>query len=91
MSEIDVLTAEVSVCFDPEIVPPPRGQTIWVVGPGNSGYKGLWYEGAIAWAHIPKLPASVKARQEQLLQEKLERERTRDQHNHSELPQEQTS
>jgi hypothetical protein len=84
-----VLTAPVSVCFDPEIRPPPRGKTLWVVGPGGAGYKGHWYPGAIAWAYLPQLPESVKARLDQLTKQKLENERTRDQQNHSELPEEQ--
>jgi hypothetical protein len=89
MAEQKVLTAEISECFDPEIHPPPRGVTLWVVGPGNSGYKGMWCDGAIAWAYLPKLPATVKARQERLQQEKLQRERIRDQQSHTQLPEEQ--
>lgn len=82
MADIPVLTAEVSVCFDPEIDPPPRGETIWVVGPGNVGYKGLWYDGAIAWAYLPKLPQSVKARLRKLQEEQQERERVREHKGH---------
>lgn len=60
--DIEASTAPVSVCYDPELVPAPRGMQLWVVGPGGVGSKSLWYEGAIAWAHLPQLPATVKAR-----------------------------
>jgi hypothetical protein len=89
MADRNVLTAPVSVCFDPETHPAPRGVTLWVVGPGGSGYKGHWYEGAIAWAYLPQLPESVKARQDQRTKQQQENERNRDQHHHSELPEEQ--
>ena len=65
MADPNVPTAEHWECFDPEIYPPPRGATLWVVNQGGSGYKGLFYEGAIAWAYLPRLPASVKARQDE--------------------------
>lgn len=89
MADRNVLTAPVSVCFDPEVHPAPRGVTLWVVGPGGSGYKGHWYDGAIAWAYLPQLPESVKARLDQLAKQKLEKERIREQQNHPELPEEQ--
>lgn len=89
MADRNVLTAPVSVCFDPEVRHAPRGVTLWVVGPGGSGYKGHWYEGAIAWAYLPQLPESVKARLDQLAKQKLEKERIREQQNHPELPEEQ--
>ncbi|VTU31838.1 hypothetical protein H4CHR_02889 [Variovorax sp. PBS-H4] len=89
MADRNVLTAPVSVCFDPEIHPAPRGVTLWVVGPGGTGYKGHWYEGAIAWGYLPQIPESVKARQDQLQKEKQQRERIRDQQSNPELSEEQ--
>lgn len=74
MADANVLTAEVSVCFDPLLNPAPRGKTIWVVGPGGSGFKGHWFPEAIAWAYLPQVPESVKARQDQLQKEKQQRE-----------------
>ena len=50
------------VCFDPLEVPPPRGELLWVVGPGMVGNKSPWYDGAIAWARLPRVPDSVKKR-----------------------------
>ena len=50
------------VCFDPLEVPPPLGELLCVINEGGVGQKSPWYEGAIAWAPLPRLPESVKKR-----------------------------
>ena len=62
--------------LDPLIYPPPRGQTLLVINPGGVLTKGSWYEGALAWAPLPRIPQTVKARQHmspQQLQEERQR------------------
>lgn len=60
-----IVTASVTVLFDPLLYPPPVGQTLLVVNPGGVLTKSTWYEGAMAWGYLPKIPDSVKLRHSQ--------------------------
>ena len=55
-------TAEVTELFDPLIKPPPKGQTLLVINNGGVLIKSQWYDGALAWGYLPKIPKSVKDR-----------------------------
>ena len=74
MSDPQVPTNEDWVCFDPLIKPPPKGKTLWVVNEGGSGYKGMRFPEAIAWANLPKLPQSVKDRMDAIAKQKQQSE-----------------
>ena len=55
-------TASVTELYDPLINPPPRGETLLVVNPGGVLHRSTWYDGAMAWGYMPKIPQSVKDR-----------------------------
>lgn len=62
--------------LDPWLHEPPRGQTLLLINEGGVLSKGPWYDGALAWAPLPRIPATVKARlglSPQQLQEERER------------------
>ncbi len=58
-------TAQVTELFDPEIHPPPAGETLLVINPGGVLTKSTWYDGAMAWGYLPRIPQSVKLRHSQ--------------------------
>jgi len=55
--------------FDPLEHPPPRGVSLLLINDGGVLIIGQWYEGAKAWGLKPKIPATVKARLTQKLQQ----------------------
>lgn len=55
-------TAAVTELFDPEINPPPIGETLLVINDGGVLIKSPWYPGAMAWGYLPRIPESVKLR-----------------------------
>jgi len=55
-------TAKVTELYDPLVYPPPRGQTLLVINEGGVLIKSQWYDGAMAWGYLPKIPMSVKLR-----------------------------
>jgi len=57
-----ITTAQVTELFDPLIHPPPQGTTLLVINPGGVLTKSTWYDGAMAWGYLPKIPQSVKDR-----------------------------
>lgn len=87
MADPAILTAPVAELLDPLEHPPPRGQTLLVINEGGVLLKSHWYAGALAWGPLPRIPASVKARQEALLLQKQQQESERfsDQQSHPQL------
>lgn len=65
MKNDPVKTAPVTELFDPLLFPAPAGQTLLVVNEGGVLHKSQWYDGAIAWGYLPKIPESVKLRHQQ--------------------------
>lgn len=57
-----ITTAPVAELLDPLINPPPKGVTLLVINPGGVLIKSTWFDGAIAWGYLPKIPQSVKDR-----------------------------
>lgn len=57
-----ITTVPVTELLDPEIHPPPRGEPLLVINPGGVLHRSQWYDGAMAWGHLPKIPMSVKNR-----------------------------
>lgn len=47
---------------DPEIDPPPVGESLLILNPGGVLHISSWYKGAMAYANKPVVPESVKAR-----------------------------
>lgn len=58
----DYLTTPDWVLLDPNDVIPPPGVKLLVLNPGGVLHVGMWYDGALAWAPMPKIPGSVKSR-----------------------------
>lgn len=55
-------TAPVSELIDPLVQMAPKGTKLLVVNPGGVLLVSEWFAGAVAWGPMPKLPASVKER-----------------------------
>ena len=68
-------TRDITVLFDPFEVPPPRGVNLLVVTVGNVLTQSNWFDGALAWGYLPKVPQSVKDREMKKLLEKQQQER----------------
>ena len=59
-----IITAPVAELLDPEIHTPPRGVQLLVVTRGGVIIKAPWAADCIAWGYLPKLPESVKIREQ---------------------------
>ena len=57
-----IKTAHVTELYDPLVNAPPRGAMLLVINEGGVLIKSAWYEGALAWGYLPRIPESVKAR-----------------------------
>lgn len=55
-------TAPVTELFDPLIHQAPKGETLLIIQEGGVLIKSQWYDGALAWGYLPKIPKSVKDR-----------------------------
>ena len=55
-------TVHATELFDPLIKPAPKGATLLIIQEGGVLIKSQWYEGAIAWGYLPKIPQTVKDR-----------------------------
>ena len=61
ISNVQVLTTGEVLCYDPEIIPPPKNKHVWCVSKYGIGRKDVFNpEFDIAWYPLPKLPDSVK-------------------------------
>jgi len=48
--------------YDPLIKPAPKGEPLLIIQEGGCLIKSQWYDGALAWGYLPKIPQTVKDR-----------------------------
>ena len=61
-NEYPVVTALEPEWRNPDVDPPPRGSTIWMLTRGGIGVRGTWSDDGsyLAWSPMPAMPQWLK-------------------------------